>query len=104
MIIQTYTLDRKSKNIIFNIEDVEFSSIPSCKHLLIIKGKRYKIQFYAPTWVFSNKATAIMFQNKNRGKKRTKRYNKLNKLKTKEDKLDYIIMNIRKYACYLIEL
>lgn len=104
MNIQAYTSDHKSTIIIFNIKDVEFSSIPSCKYLLVIKGKRYKIQFYAPTWVFSNKDTAIMFWNKNCGKKRTKRYNKLNKLKTKEDKLDYIVMNIRKYACYLIEL
>lgn len=63
-----------------------------------------KIEFYAPTWTFSDKLEASNAWNKACGSLRTKRYIHLSKRKTVEEKISYINDIIKQEGAYLMEI
>jgi hypothetical protein len=84
----------------FTVFNTEFKA----HNKLVSNGKTYKIEFYAPTWTYSNKQDANKAWNRACGKLRTKRYIHLNKRKSTMDKLRYIKTVISQEGCYLMEI
>ena len=90
-LIQTDTINVKIKR-----------GIPH-KHIISICGVDYKIQFYAPTWLYSGK-DYIDEWNNHCGKLRGKRYIHLYKKKSLIEQINYINLIISLGGCYLINI
>lgn len=73
------------------------------KHILSISGVDYKIQFYAPTWLYNGDAYTGEW-NKHCGKVRCKRYVHLYKKKSLLEQINYINLIIELGGCYLIRI
>ena len=73
------------------------------KHILSINDIDYKIQFYAPTWVYNGGDPKVWEEwNKHCGKLRGKRYIHLYKKKNILHQLLYIKHIMKLGGCYLI--
>ena len=86
-----------------NIMNIKIKKGLPHKHIISICGVDYKIQFYAPTWLYKGKEW-IDEWNKHCGKIRGKRYVHLHKKKSLIEQIRYIQLIIKLRGCYLIKI
>ncbi len=94
-----------SKSITTELDSICIKHSISHKHILSVKGTDYKIQFYAPTWLYGESDPRRWKEwNRHCGKIRTKRYIHLYKKKTLLDQINYINDIISIGGGYLIKI
>lgn len=94
-----------SKEINTTIDKISIKNGIPDKHILSINNIDYKIQFYAPTWIYNDGDPRKWKEwNMHCGKLRTKRYIHMYKKKSLEAQIEYINSIIAIGGCYLIKI
>lgn len=97
--------DRNSKIIQTTIDKISLKNGIPHKHILSINDIDYKIQFYAPTWIYNDGNPRKWKEwNMHCGKLRTKRYIHLYKKRSLAEQIEYINTIIAIGGCYLLNI